>query len=105
MATREKLEFVFAMAKHSNATLHDCQRIMRYAVTYHRFAEECCNRELSIAERDKWGRVQFRIMDLCGSFGAKAKCQNDPRGTTVKVVVPDGYTNDWGNEGICVPIA
>ena len=29
----------------------------------------------------------------------------DPRGCTVKVVVPSGRTNDWGKEGICVPTA
>jgi hypothetical protein len=25
------------------------------------------------------------------------------RGNTIKVVMPDGYTNDWGREGLCVP--
>ncbi len=27
----------------------------------------------------------------------------DPRGTTVKVRVPSGKTDDWGQTGICVP--
>ncbi len=27
----------------------------------------------------------------------------DPRGCTLKIKVPSGYTNDWGKEGLCVP--
>jgi len=39
----------------------------------------------------------------CASFGALAILGGDPRGCVVKIKVPDGFTNDFGNEGICVP--
>lgn len=28
----------------------------------------------------------------------------DPRGCVVKLGVPSGSTNDWGREGICIPV-
>jgi len=31
------------------------------------------------------------------------KLSGDPRGYTVKLIVPSGRTNDWGREGIGVP--
>jgi hypothetical protein len=34
----------------------------------------------------------------------EAKFSGDPRGATVKLKMPDGRYDDWGQEGICVPI-
>lgn len=103
VTTKDKLEFVYAMAKHSNARLSDLQRLLRMAATVQRLAETACNRELTVAEIRKDEKVQMDIIALCVSFDAEAKFQGDPRGCCVKVVVTDGYTNDWGREGICVP--
>lgn len=103
--TRDKLEFVYAMAKHSTATMAQLQRLLRYGATYARFATDACNRQLTVAEERKWNNVRGRINIICDRFGCTVHYQNDPRGCTVKVVVPDGYTNDFGNEGICVPTA
>jgi len=102
-ATRHKLEFVYAMAKHSAATMWDCQRLMRYGATHNRLMVEYCNIGQSPAREQKLIRTEKAIQTIVKSFGAVAKFQGDPRGNTVKIVVPDGYTNDWGKEGICVP--
>lgn len=47
---------------------------------------------------------------LCTKFGLvidPKQClpvfSGDPRGAVLKIRVPDGYTNDFGGEGICVP--
>jgi hypothetical protein len=103
MSTNEKLEFVFAMAKHSNVNLHDCKRVMRYAATVQRLAETACNRELTVREIRKDERIQMDIIAILAPQECEAKFNGDPRGCVVKIQVPDGYTNDWGKEGICVP--
>jgi hypothetical protein len=36
--------------------------------------------------------------------GFTAVISGDPRGCVFKVKVPSGRTNDWGKEGICVPV-
>jgi hypothetical protein len=101
--TKEKIEFAFLMARHSSATIHDLQRIMRYGSSIGRIAEDQCNRGLTPEEELKLLRLLKKVSTICKSFGAVAVFQNDPRGCTVKIQVPDGYTNDWGREGICVP--
>lgn len=119
--TKDKMEFAYLMAKHSSATLYDIQRLMRYGAKFHAIQERQCN---GYANTD-WGRAQEsrdkrkeesvvrRIGDILANLEPKgvtgcsvfAKFGGDPRGCTVKIVVPDGYTNDWGREGICVPTA
>jgi hypothetical protein len=44
-----------------------------------------------------------RITSICRVMGCKPVFSGDPRGCTVKLFLPDGYTNDWGKEGFCVP--
>jgi len=101
--TKDKLEFAFAMARHSTASLPQIQRLMRYAATYGRLQEQDCNVGLTEAERAKEQRIECQIQLLCREFKAIPKFSGDPRGNTVKICVPDGYTNDWGSVGICVP--
>lgn len=103
MATNEKLEFIYLMAKHSTISLHDCKRLMRYAVTHQCLATNACNRELTEKEIRKQENVQMDIIAICADADVKPVFSGDPRGCTVKLQVPDGTTNDWGREGICVP--
>jgi hypothetical protein len=49
--------------------------------------------------------IENKISMLCDPFDCKPRFGGDPRGSTIKIVMPDGYTNDWGGEGICVPTA
>lgn len=102
--TKDKLEFVYAMAKHSNATtLNECVKLMRCAATLQRLAETACNRELTVTEIRTEERIQLDVIAILAPHDCEAKFGGDPRGCVVKIVVPDGYTNDFGNEGICVP--
>ncbi len=90
-------------------------RLMRYGATYSRLQEQACNgyqdwrgnwdeRATKEAEA-KEARIEKRVRELCAAFGCEAVFGGDPRGATIKVKVPDGYTDDWGREGICVPTA
>jgi hypothetical protein len=110
--TKEKLEFVYAMAKHSDASIHDLQRLMRLGATNGAIAEAHCNGDCPYNQHDydgtgrdcpKQERIQKKIEALCKSIQCGVVFQGDPRGCTVKLVTRDGYTNDWGREGICVP--
>jgi hypothetical protein len=48
--------------------------------------------------------VENRITSLAKTLGAKGVYfSHDPRGCTVRLILEDGYTNDWGREGFCVP--
>lgn len=104
MPTNEKIEFTYLMAKHSTLSLYDCKRIMRYAATCQRLAETACNRELTEREIRKQENVQMDIIAICAPADISPDFNGDPRGAVVKLVVADGFTNDWGRTGICVPV-
>lgn len=106
VSTNAKLQFVFAMARHGNSiSLNDCKRIMRYAATLQRLAETACNRELTKAEILKDEAMMAKVIEICAPSDIEPSFSGDPRGCVVKLVVPDGYTDDFGREGICVPTA
>lgn len=143
VTTKAKLQFVHAMARHTRATVRQCEALMRYAATLQRLAEDDCNiaaDETGQQKRDrKKLRIANRVLALCQDIKGSpikhqlaeddapvcrfcglewlpghectevedAPCvplfQNDPRGAVLKIRVPDGFTDDWGREGICVP--
>ena len=106
------------------------RRLLYYGATYGRLQENQCNGpeypdyawRLSEDERNKVfnrvtadhnarlqreekksERLEKKVKELCRQFGCVPIMGGDPRGCTIKIKVPDGYTNDWGREGICVP--
>jgi hypothetical protein len=68
-----------------------------------RLQETACNRELSVSEKKEEERLEGKMADLMGLFGIKVKLGGDPRGCTVKLLLPSGRTNDFASEGYCVP--
>ena len=102
-STDLKMEFTFTLAKHSDATYSQIKRLLRYGSTHGSLQERDCNYGLSDVERGKRDRIQRKIELLCKEFDASPVFSGDPRGNTVKIRVIDGFTNDWGREGICVP--
>jgi len=125
--TKAKLEFVWAMARNTRATVRQCEALMRYAATLQRLAEDDCNiatdDEGLAARESKRRQMRGRIRAVCDDIGKqhtdlcyrRNECacpaehvpipvfSGDPRGAVLKIRVPSGYTNDWGKEGICVP--
>jgi hypothetical protein len=88
-------------------------RLLHYGATLGRIAENQCNgyqtwdykwdEKAAKKDEEKEARIVARVEKLCELIGCKPIFQGDPRGNTLKIQVPDGYTNDWGNEGLCVP--
>lgn len=109
--TDDKMEFAFLMARHTNINLHNIKRLLRYGATHHLLAEyhsngNCPHAHLSTQRGEemcaKEMGIELKIVELLPD-GCKPTFSDDPRGCTVKIQVPDGYTNDWRREGICVP--
>jgi hypothetical protein len=71
----------------------------------HRLAETACNRELTQREKMADERAERRIREVCAEIDKRLKVttSGDPRGCVVMLVVPSGWTNDFCNEGVCVP--
>lgn len=51
----------------------------------------------------KGRRIEQRVSELCAKHGLKPVFNGDPRGAVLKIIVPSGRTNDWGQTGVCVP--
>lgn len=100
--TRDRDEFVHLMTK-EGADLMTIQRIMRYATTVQAYAVWLCNRNTTDYEDQKCGMARDGIERLCAQYNMTPKFSQDPRGACVKIKVPSGKTNDWGQKGICVP--
>jgi hypothetical protein len=85
-----------------------CSLIARLARTHHRLQEEQCNRELSEQELARETQIERRIQELVAQLPpttsgkrVTAKFTGDPRGYTVRIVVPDDPHggNTWGRGG------
>src|SRR5216684_3706315 len=108
-------EFVSLIAQHSgpcaeHSSFWFARQLMRYGATLGRIAENQCNgyqkadyswdERAAARDEKKEERIARKVIELCALFGCKPVFQGDPRGNTLKIAVPDGYTNDWGREGI-----
>lgn len=119
-SVKARWEFVDTIRDHVQSTTYNgidirefARKLLRYGATLGRIAENQCNGyqtwdhkwDEHSEKRDeaKEKRIQERVTILCERFNCKPDFKGDPRGNTLKIIVPDGYTNDWGRTGICVP--
>jgi hypothetical protein len=103
--------------------------ILRHAKTHGRMAEAECNGHplqsmappqgcdlkawnarvnKAQAEFEAWtekrtAQVEKRLAAICEPFGVTVDCGGDPRGYTVKLRLPEGTSNTWGQDGYGVP--
>lgn len=81
----------------------DAKAIITHAQRHHQYAEDVCNGTRSDDDSAQDALVR-RIEQTAKRLGATAVVfSGDPRGCTVKLVFADGFTNDFGKEGYCVP--
>lgn len=48
--------------------------------------------------------IERRVRRRLSGMPFEPVFNGDPRGAVLKIKVPSGRTNDWGQEGICVPV-
>ena len=86
--------------------------ILRDATTHHRNAERECSEDMSEREAARVAkqseacerRIAARLAELGPGF-VVAEFTGDPRGATVKIRVPSGYGDSWGDRTmLCVPV-
>ena len=84
-------------------TQKDAKSLVTHAQRHHQYAEDCCNGTRDDDDPAQDALVR-RIEQTAKRLGAKGVVfSGDPRGCTVKLVFADGFTNDFGKEGYCVP--
>mgnify|MGYP003387096575 CR=1 FL=1 len=126
MATeRERQEFIAVMVREFPAkpfmqVVADARTILRHARTHGNLACEFCNgpqyanyRNVSGPEYDAWQAqierrsevCKRRITEVLRPYGVAARFGGDPRGYTVKIMLPSTASNTWGGkeEGWGVP--
>jgi len=93
---------VFGITQH---VLEVCSLLARHAVTHHRLQEIQCNREATAAELLQEKHIERRIVELVSELPeaptgkATVKFSGDPRGYTVKIVIPGMPGNTFGGGG------
>ena len=122
---KQRLEFERVICEESalpwSEAKHRAALLCRHGKTYARIQEANCNgvdtfygeSTASFAKRQerfekalehKESLIERRIKAICAELGFPEPVLNgDPRGATVKIVLPSGKANDWGKEGYCVP--
>ena len=82
--------------------------ILRDAQVHDGIAVAECNRELTTRDHSRREgcrkRIAAALADLGPGFGV-AEFSGDPRGCTVKIRLPSGYGDSWGDRTmLCVPV-
>lgn len=68
LSANDKARFCYDMARHTQATFAQCQRLLRLAATLHRFDVERCNRVETEAHRRKIARLQKQVWEVCAQI-------------------------------------
>ena len=122
---REREEFLVAVVK-EGVSIEQGWALLRHARTLHRLAEAQCNGDwpadngqrptvvcdncarawVPEAVRDQTCpdcRAKAAVRQLLTGMSIEPVFSGDPRGAVLKLRLPSGRTNDWGQDGFCVP--
>ena len=90
------------------ASEKQCRALIRLSTKHHKMMEDYCNGRDPYDSEGNEGpalkRLTLEINNLAAEIGCKGvHYSGDPRGCTVKLILPNDATNDWGKDGWCVP--
>jgi hypothetical protein len=77
--------------------------LMRQAHALESLAVADCNYGLDDRQARRLGKLKARVTAELAPHGITPLFSGDPRGAVLKLRMPSGRTNDWGQEGIIVP--
>lgn len=99
VSSAEQLSLDVSRGGGKNCGTPTANLLIRLANKHHKLMEDACNGDPT-PELDE---VAKRLTETAASMGCGVVLSGDPRGCTVKLVLPNGDTNDWSKEGWCVP--
>jgi hypothetical protein len=110
MSRRDEYQFVAQLQRElpgltSSAVTGIAMTLMRLGASRARLAEHDCNVGLDDRGKRKLANIDNRIVALLANTKIKANLGGDPRGHTVKLILPSGTHNTWGGaeDGYAVP--
>lgn len=85
-----------------------CRQLIQEAALHHKLMEDRCSIVTDYFDADgepngDLKRCRRAIVAMAKDLNAEVRFSGDPRGCTVKLLFPDGFTNDFAKEGYCVP--
>jgi len=92
---RDRETFFATMGELGMCDAH-IRALLRWSATHNRLQVEECNRELTAKEQRKEKRAEEVIATICRNYQIRPVFGGDPRGHTVKLLLPNGKYNTWG---------
>ncbi len=81
---------------------YDLQEILEklhyYETALHRLAETACNRDMTEHEVKREDSISNKVRIITNQLGFKVRFNNDPRGGTIRFILPSGKSNNWDSE-------
>jgi len=77
-------------------------KLHRYETSLHTIAEIWCQENISDSEIKRIEKretsIENKVKEIAEHLGFKVKFQNDPRGMSIRFILPSGYYNSWDGE-------
>jgi hypothetical protein len=110
--TAELAAYVAAIAqnttgKHPDIIAQDALKLRRLATRHAWYCLQACNVGLTDEQEAAQEKLEDKMLThVEENFpGVKVAFQHDPRGATVKLILPDGRSNSFAGGYWCVPIS
>lgn len=79
-------------------------QVLRDATALHRLAEHGCNYGLDATQAKRVDNLEARVSGRLAAYGVITEFDGDPRGAVVKLRLPSGRGNSFGDPSLyCVP--
>ena len=108
--TAELAAYVAALAQHfkgyhPDVIAQNALKLRRQATRHAWYCLQACNRGLTDAEEAAQDKLEAAMAaHVSANFsGVRVEFQHDPRGATVKLILPDGRSNSFAGGYWCVP--
>ena len=75
-----------------------CDRLHRYETTLHRINEMMCNEDITEQTEKQKESIRQKVRDIADLLKFKVRFNQDPRGRSIRFVLPSGRSNGWDNE-------